>query len=200
VIPNWLRIQSHDFTDEKHTATELSTLLIQFYIDEDDLMIEMLLQCLEWNPSQLESTELEPGIHDLVSEFIPLHLFNALLAAIMYDHMVLVDFLISESTGPLCLQYVSGCLRLMMSTSAEFGHDNGMGSTSILAPLEGQLKRGKFWFQITVECLLELEVTIECLHHRHLFPYNPSVLLKQYVLSLSLSLSLSELMCAGGAS
>jgi hypothetical protein len=27
----------------------------------------MLLQCLEWNPSQLESTELEPGIHDLVS-------------------------------------------------------------------------------------------------------------------------------------
>jgi hypothetical protein len=134
VILNWLRIQSHDFTNEKHTAIELSTLLIQFYIDEDDLMIEMLLQCLEWNPSQLESTELEPGIHDLVSEFMPLHLFNALLAAITYDHMVLVDFLISESTGPLCLQYVLGCLRLMMSTSAEFGHDNGMGSTSILAP------------------------------------------------------------------
>jgi hypothetical protein len=189
-ILNWLRIQSHDFTNEKYIATELSTLLVQFYIDEDDLMIEMLLQCLEWNPSQLESTELEPGIHDLVSEFMPLHLFNALLAAIMYDHMVLVDFLISETTGPLCLQYVLGCLRLMMSISAEFGHDNGMGSTSILAPLEGQVKRGKFWFQKTVECLLELKVTIERLHHRQLFPYNPSVLLKRYVISLSLSLSL----------
>ncbi|CAM6065650.1 unnamed protein product [Sphagnum tenellum] len=178
-ILNWLRIQSHDFTNEKYIATELSTLLVQFYIDEDDLMIEMLLQCLEWNPSQLESTELEPGIHDLVSEFMPLHLFNALLAAIMYDHMVLVDFLISETTGPLCLQYVLGCLRLMMSISAEFGHDDGMGSTSILAPLEGQVKRGKFWFQKTVECLLELKVTIERLHHRQLFPYNPSVLLKR---------------------
>ncbi|CAM6019117.1 unnamed protein product [Sphagnum balticum] len=178
-ILNWLRIQSHDFTNEKHIATELSTLLVQFYIDEDDLMIEMLLQCLKWNPSQLESTELEPGIHDLVSEFMPLHLFNALLAAIMYDHMVLVDFLISETTGPLCLQYVLGCLRLMMSISAEFGHANGVGSTSILAPLEGQVKRQKFWFQKTVECLLELKVTIERLHHRHLFPYNPSVLLKR---------------------
>jgi hypothetical protein len=47
VMLNWLRIQSHDFTNEKHTATELSTLLIQFYIDEDDFIIEMLLQCLE---------------------------------------------------------------------------------------------------------------------------------------------------------
>jgi hypothetical protein len=78
----------------------------------------------------------------------------------------------------------------MMSISAEFGHDNDMGSTSILAPLEGQVKRGKFWCQKTVECLLELKVTIERLHHRQLFPYNPSVLLKRYVISLSLSLSL----------
>jgi hypothetical protein len=50
VILNLLRIQNCDFTSEKCTATELSTLLVQFYIDEDDLMIEMPLQCLEWNP------------------------------------------------------------------------------------------------------------------------------------------------------
>jgi hypothetical protein len=40
-------------------------------------MIKMQLECLEWNPSQLESTESEPGIHDFVSEFMPLLLFNA---------------------------------------------------------------------------------------------------------------------------
>jgi hypothetical protein len=44
-----------------------------------------------------------------------------------------------------------------------------MGSTSILASLEGQVKRGKFWFQKTVESLLVLKVTIERLHHQHLF-------------------------------
>jgi hypothetical protein len=117
----------------------------------------------------------------------------------MYDYTVLVDLLISESMGPLCLQYVLGCLHWIMSTSAEFGHDNGIGSTSILSPLEGQVKRGKFWFQKSIDCLLELEFTIEHLHHQHLFPYNPSVLLKWYVIllthhpSISLSLSLTFL-------
>jgi hypothetical protein len=59
----------------------------------------------------------------------------------MYDYTILVDLLISESMGPLCLQYVLGCLHWIMSTSAEFGHDNSVGSTSILSPLEGQVKR-----------------------------------------------------------
>ncbi len=83
-ILDWLRIQSHDFTNEKHIATELSTLLVQFYIDEDDLMIEMLLQCLEWNPSQLELTELEPGIRDLVSEFMPMLFWQQLCMIIWF--------------------------------------------------------------------------------------------------------------------
>lgn len=93
---------------------------LQLFMDEDDLMFEMLLQLLDM-PVPLRQVlcggnkifDKKLFMEACLEALKPHLLFYELLAGIQYDHSVLVDYLISKSTGVLCLRYLLRCIRVV---------------------------------------------------------------------------------------
>ncbi|KAK7263071.1 hypothetical protein RJT34_30655 [Clitoria ternatea] len=178
---------------------------IQLYICEDNLMFEVLLQLLSISSCLQQQSERKDAAYqdvkknfpfDLSDIFNPVHLFHLFLSEIHYDHQVLLDYLISKDTGISCAKYFLRGLHLICNSWKLF----------VEFPLFGEFlnqscKRRKIVGNATVfledgmrtsvdldnnkpfknaaECLLSLNNSVDNLHQKNLFPYNPEVLLKR---------------------
>lgn len=160
-IQEWLRFQSDAVTADG--LEDFSMAFVGLYLDEDDLMIETLLLLTKLRSSllALEDTNLT-----IATALSPAELFHAFLQTLSYDHTVLLDFLISETTGTLFLRYLMLCTGLFIKP--------GTMELSRKPSFLGLAKE-------SLNCLSQLKASIERLCRRKLFPYNPSALLKRYV-------------------
>ncbi|KAF8012444.1 hypothetical protein BT93_I0567 [Corymbia citriodora subsp. variegata] len=136
--------------------------------------------------------------------FNPFNLFHSFLAQIKYDHQVLLDYLISKDTGISCAEYLLRCLRLICESWEVFLHFSYVRSAKKwLSIKERKIPRqkvnfrlepystGNFRYEHKLQgaggkpfdkaklCLLSLKYSVENLHQKNLFPYNPKVLLKR---------------------
>lgn len=170
-IQEWLNLQSDSVPIDK--IEEFSMVFVGLYLDEDDLMIEMLLLLVGLRSSLLALVERNmKRILPIATALGPAQLLHAFLQTLSYDHTVLVDYLISESTGALFLQYLMQCTGFFIKP--EF-YDQMEHSS-----LRGTSKTGSLdLVKRTLHCLSQLKAAIERLYRRKLFPYNPSPLLRR---------------------
>ncbi|KAK9165302.1 hypothetical protein Scep_000493 [Stephania cephalantha] len=213
---DWLQrhVSVDKFVDNENCTEEcrdFALSFLQLYMDEDDFLFEALLQLssLPFLAEQVEiSGECNRKFKALKDEilfrvsniFNPVHLFHIFLAELHYDHLVLLDYLISEDIGICCLQYLLRALRTVSNTwplFVEFQVCRGETSSSSKKKKHGQSKRCYFgceidnqremMFQNAKRCLLSLKQSIKDLNSKNLFPYNPAALLR--------SLDRFELLC-----
>lgn len=140
--------------------------------------------------------------------FNPLHLFHLFLAEILYDHQVLLDYLISGDSGSRCAEYLLRSLRLvcdLWDLFLEFpGVEEGSGRSNskrqkvlvdnsalqeavspanidsrISCPIKQEHNKHKLPFLAARDCLISLRISIENLNQKNLFPYNPQALLRR---------------------
>ncbi|XP_057863322.2 uncharacterized protein LOC131071470 isoform X9 [Cryptomeria japonica] len=177
----------------------------------DDLMFQMLLQLLDmplplqqgkYNGNSVpDSKRHMDNCLPILESLRPCFLFHEFLALIQYDHLVMVDYLISKSTGTLCLCYLLRSLRVLCDSwpnSAVFSIDIGSPQITELSNHSSQLENtankrkrelesfpvsaiaiDKSRIESSKRCLSSLYLHIESLHKKDLFPYNPSPLLKR---------------------
>ncbi|CAD6248427.1 unnamed protein product [Miscanthus lutarioriparius] len=205
-------------------SSSFALSFLELYMEEDDMLFNILLQLLDaplifLKIANLETTELV-GVKLFSSIFDPVHLFHLLLFLLHYDHMVLVDYLISKDVGVHCAQYLLRCLRLVSQSWHAFV-DDSIYSTKIdkldckrqrtsgdkdsdRASTSKQYKNGsgcdkeaknsQKLFLDAKECLYSLKRTVEDLQKKDLFPYNPKPLLRSEILFLFLHLPLQFLL------
>lgn len=110
-------LENHELYSER--CKSFTKSFLQLYVHEDDLLFEVLLQ-LSYMPLNSDQTvckerisqEVEDDMLFLVSEFFhPIYLFHLFLAELLYDHEVLLDYLISKDTGASSAEYLLRCLR-----------------------------------------------------------------------------------------
>lgn len=136
--------------------------------------------------------------------FNPFNLFHSFLAEIKYDHQVLLDYLISKDMGISCAEYLLRCLRLISESWEAF-----LQFSYVRSPKEWPSTKERKISQLKVNfrlepystgnfrhghklqgaggkpfdkaklCLLSLKYSVENLHQKNLFPYNPKVLLRR---------------------
>lgn len=143
----------------------------------------------------------------MVAIFKPLRLFIVFLSMVCYDHLVILEFLISKDTSISCLQYLLRCLRILSNTWPEFlsfsrtcydmhSRKDAISESKIGEELQAESAahgdpsnvKEKNMLQLVCDtvididkvanCLLSLKHALEQLHGKHAFPYNPSPLLK----------------------
>ncbi|RLN08534.1 uncharacterized protein C2845_PM11G18540 [Panicum miliaceum] len=111
-----------------------------------------------------------------------------------YDHMVLVDYLISKDVGVHCAQYLLRCLRLVSQSWHAFVDDSiyltkiekldckrqrtSRDINSAGASSSKEAKNSQKLFLDAKVCLYSLKRTVEDLQKEGLFPYNPKPLLR----------------------
>ncbi|PHT91557.1 hypothetical protein T459_06670 [Capsicum annuum] len=212
----------HDMYSGK--CMDFVSSFLQLYMQEDDILFEMLLQMLclpfysEKFTNEVALSDAEVREFSLISHlFHPIHFFHLFLSEIHYDHQVLLDYLISKDTGSNSAEYLLRCLRKVCDSwnifvtfswsgkcqsrkKKKFSTDdyNSEGEISI-APscvsgdfLSRDSKRKKAYgcrhedyvtqmspFKCARNCLFQLKASIESLHQKNLFPYNPQVLLRR---------------------
>ncbi|XP_060192968.1 uncharacterized protein LOC132622379 isoform X2 [Lycium barbarum] len=212
----------HDMNSEE--CMDFVSSLLQLYMQEDDILFEMLLQMLclpfysEKFTAEVTLSDDELRQFSLISHlFHPIHFFHLFLAGIHYDHQVLLDYLISKDTGASSAEYLLRCLRMVCDSwniFVEFSWSgksrsrkrkkistddyNSRGEISVLpssvsgviVPLESKSKKAYGCrdedyvtqispFECARNCLFSLKASIESLHQKKLFPYNPQVLLRR---------------------
>lgn len=189
---------------------------LQLYIHEDDILFEMLLQffCLPFYPKH-QFTESEAlftvkNHHFFLASllFNPLHLFHLFLAEILYDHQVLLDYLISRDSGSRCAEYLLRSLRLVCDSWDLFlefpGVEEGSSRSNskrqkvlvdnsalqeavspanidaqISCSIKQEHNKHRLPFLAARGCLISLRISIESLNQKNLFPYNPQVLIRR---------------------
>ncbi|OVA10520.1 Protein Lines [Macleaya cordata] len=207
---------------------------LQLYVDEDDFLFEVLLQLwnlpfparqVEYNRKGKVLEEVEGDILFHLSNVLnPVHLFHLFLAELHYDHLVLLDYLISKDTGVHCVKYLLRCLRTISNSWHAFVeyslHEVELSPSSVkkrkcyeddadscgkieppsamveggrdLGVLDRQCKRNEklgsmhnsmrgMTFENAKQCLLSLKRSVESLHEKNLFPYNPAALLRSFI-------------------
>lgn len=90
------------------------------------MLFDMLLQLLDapFVTLQIQSSGKEKSFEEMKGDilflissiFNPIHLFHMFLSLLNYDHLVLLDYLISKDTGVHCVQYLLRCLRLVCTS------------------------------------------------------------------------------------
>ncbi|KAI3503131.1 hypothetical protein L1887_31567 [Cichorium endivia] len=173
-IQDWLKKHiEFDFNKSKQFATSF----VQLYIHEDDMLFKVLLLV----------TNMPNGFNE-----------DWRIEEIHYDHEVILDYLISKDTGPSCAEYllrqeIFRCLRIICdkwNAFLKFSFHEEVGSQyyykrrKVMKPklsLENNKneKTSKQPFDDARECLLSLKRSVESLHQKDLFPYNPKVLLRR---------------------
>ncbi|KAL6572901.1 hypothetical protein OROHE_002377 [Orobanche hederae] len=187
-------------------CVEFSLSFLQLFMHEDDILFEMLLQLFRvpFYPERRifkhePRAEVKNRLLFLASDlFNPVHIFHLFLAEIHYDHEVLLDYLISKDTGSRCAEYLLRSLRILCgswSLYVEFpGAERGLHQLSpkrqkvsvnckdIKEHNEGHA-HGKSYrsssFLAARDCLVSLKTSIDSLHQKNLFPYNPQALLRR---------------------
>ncbi|CAA6657761.1 unnamed protein product [Spirodela intermedia] len=161
-----------------------------------------------------DSEETRRDVSHISNIFNPIRLLHLFLLLIHYDHSVLLDYLISKDAGIPCVQYLLRCLRLVCESWGAFSEfsmchseivqvhpkrrkpsmetrDSSEPAASPTDDINGsgalESSRGtaKRPYQDARGCLLSLKTSVEGLHQRGLFPYNPTALLRRYVESRS---------------
>ncbi|KAK2997855.1 hypothetical protein RJ639_025971, partial [Escallonia herrerae] len=232
-LPANILVDQEKFSER---CTSFALSFLQLYMKEDDMLFEVLLQLfslpfcseLEIHRGEKTSQEAEDDKLFLASSlFSPIRLLHLFLAELIYDHQVLLDYLISKDTGASCAEYLLRCLRTVCESWNLFAecsldsnivnrssckkrklnaHSRGepssadvQGST-IVVSVENEceqhiygskhLRTNRLPFEDAVKCLLSLKKSVENLHQKNLFPYNPDVLLRRCVFCCIFSLSL----------
>ncbi|KZV47515.1 hypothetical protein F511_14587 [Dorcoceras hygrometricum] len=188
---------------------------LQLYMHEDDILFEMLLQFFRLPfYAKHQFTENESFMPKNRQFFVashlfnPLHLFHLFLAEILYDHQVLLDYLISGDTGSRCAEYLLRSLRLVCDSWDLFlefpgleegssgsnskrqkvlvdnsAHQEAVSPANIDARISCSIKQDystrRIPFLAARNCLNSLRISIESLNQKNLFPYNPQVLLRR---------------------
>ncbi|XP_065874648.1 uncharacterized protein [Euphorbia lathyris] len=204
-----------------------SSSFLQLYMHEDDVLFEVLLQLLSIQSSLEQLSKAEKWAFENVNKdilfqalsmFNPVHLFHLFLAALHYDHQVILDYLISKDTGASCAEYLLRSLRVVCNSWSLFitfsVHEKLKNPSSCKkrkllldgsnvqaevssVPSEQTLSPGlekhekdveRSWkhdestrqmFKEAKNCLLSLKYSVENLHRKNLFPYNPEALLRR---------------------
>ncbi|KAJ4800853.1 hypothetical protein LUZ62_052099 [Rhynchospora pubera] len=162
---------------------------LQLFMDEDDMLFYILLLLQDASLVTLH-TEIKGACYNylhLLSNIIdPVCLFHLLLLSLKYDHLVLIDYLISKDTGVLCARYLLRCLKFVSQSWQSFGEF----SVPQLQETDSSNKRPKLANEVcdastsskafvdAKQCLVSLKNTLEDLHRKNLFPYNPKALLR----------------------
>ncbi|XP_027770640.1 uncharacterized protein LOC107010310 isoform X3 [Solanum pennellii] len=204
----------HDMYSEK--CMDFVSSFLQLYMQEDDILFEMLLQMLclpfysEKFTNEVALSDDEVREFSLISHlFHPIHFFHLFLAGIHYDHQVLLDYLISKDTGASSAEYLLRKCRSRKRKKFSADDHNSMGEITLVSScisgdtLPPDSKRKKAYgchnedyvtqmspFECARNCLFQLKASIESLHQKNLFPYNPIVLLRRYVRLTHLGFSL----------
>ncbi|VAH46462.1 unnamed protein product [Triticum turgidum subsp. durum] len=207
--------------DTPKSLSQYSKHKILLYMEEDDMLFIILLQLLDAPLISLAIDKMETkwtseliGAKLFSIVFDPVHIFHQWLSLLHYDHLVLVDYLISKDVGVHCAQYLLRCLRLVSGCWDAFVDDSvyeaqiqkfnckrqrtlkdinsftgsSMEGTKLGSSYDKENKSKEQLFLSAKVCLLSLKQTLEDLHKKDLFPYNPKPLLK--------SLSRFEELCA----
>eukprot|EP00249_Psilotum_nudum_P009901 c22224_g1_i2 orf=3-1157(+) len=171
-------------------ANSLASSFLQRFMDEDDVMLQMLLEL--FNLPILSSFAVHQNeSHSLLFATLkPLRLFAAFLSVVHYDHTVIIDYLISNNTGILCLQYLLRCLHIVGSTWPEFvcmsttrKENRSAEVTPSLQIHDVKTTHLVFGQRINMMkgacCLVSLKLAIDRMQEKSLFPYNATPLLKR---------------------
>ncbi|RCV04555.1 hypothetical protein SETIT_1G010300v2 [Setaria italica] len=207
-ISDWFQRCYLDMSFDSKSSTDIALSFLALYMEEDDMLFSILLQLFDaphifLKIDSINSTELI-GAKLFSSIFDPVHLFHLLLLLLHYDHMVLVDYLISKDVGVHCAQYLLRCLRLVSQSWHAFVDDSmyltkiekidckrqrtSRDISSARASSSNEYKNGsgcdkeaknsqKLFLDAKV-CLYSLKRTVEDLQKKGLFPYNPKPLLR----------------------
>ncbi|XP_062223584.1 uncharacterized protein LOC133922316 [Phragmites australis] len=207
-ISDWFQRCYLDTSFDSKSSTDFALSFLRLYMEEDDMLFSILLQLLDaplivLEIDNMEITELI-GAELFSSIFDPVHLFHLLLLLLHYDHLVLVDYLISKDVGVHCAQYLLRCLRLVSQSWHAFVDDSvyeikierlnckrqrtsrdidiARGSSSkeykIGSGCDKEGKNSQKLFLNAKVCLFSLKRTVEDLQKKGLFPYNPKPLLR----------------------
>ncbi|KAJ1278885.1 hypothetical protein BS78_04G113300 [Paspalum vaginatum] len=207
-ISDWFQRCYIDVSFDSKSSTSFVLSFLEFYMEEDDMLFSILLQLLDaplifLKLANTGTTELS-GLKLFLSVFDPVHIFHQLLFLLHYDHMVLVDYLISKDVGVHCAEYLLRCLRLVsQSWHAFVDHSiyltkieklkckrqrTSRDISSARASSSKEHKNGtgcdkeanisQKLFLEAKACLYSLKRTLEDLQKKDLFPYNPKPLLR----------------------
>ncbi|KAK3152681.1 hypothetical protein QOZ80_2BG0162090 [Eleusine coracana subsp. coracana] len=197
-ISDWFERCYLDQRFDSKPSIDFSLYFLQLYIEEDDMLFSILLQLFDApliskKTDSMKATELI-GAKMFSSLFDPVHLFHLLLKLLHYDHLVLVDYLISKDVGVDCAQYLLRCLRLISQSWHDFV-DGSVYETKIMkltckrqrtskdtngarcSSSKEEMSTQKLFFSAKA-CLLSLKRTVEDLQKKSLFPYNPRPLIR----------------------
>lgn len=198
---------------DSKSSTDIALCFLQLYMEEDDMLFSVFLQLLDAPLISLKIDSMETKwTSELIdaklfsSIFDPVHIFHLLLLLLHYDHLVLVDYLISKDVGVHCAQYLLRSLRLVFQCWHAFVDDSiyeakiekinckrqrtfkdinsirARGSSiegpKLSSACDKNNENKQQLFLNAKVCLLSLKRTVEDLHKRGLFPYNPKPLLK----------------------
>ncbi|KAK1363660.1 Golgin candidate 6 [Heracleum sosnowskyi] len=102
-------------------CASFSLSFLRLYMHEDDILFKVLLQLftipLSVKPvcegsKTPQTVEDEESMLRLISNLLnPICLFHLFLAELLYDHQVLLDYLMSKDTGASSAEYLLRCLR-----------------------------------------------------------------------------------------
>ncbi|KAK2998945.1 hypothetical protein RJ639_024593, partial [Escallonia herrerae] len=221
-LPANILVDQEKFSER---CTSFALSFLQLYMKEVVYLLfvkhsfETLFIYLRIHRGEKTSQEAEDDKLFLVSNlFSPIRLFHLFLAELIYDHQVLLDYLISKDTGASCAEYLLRCLRTVCESWNLFAecsldshivkrssckkrklNDHSLGEPSsadvqgstIVVSVENEceehiygskhLRTNRLPFEDAVKCLLSLKKSMENLHQKNLFPYNPDVLLRRCV-------------------
>ncbi|XP_055804769.1 uncharacterized protein LOC129873662 isoform X2 [Solanum dulcamara] len=193
----------HDMYSEK--CMDFASSFLQLYMQEDDILFEMLLQMLclpfysEKFTNEVALSDDEVRVFSLISHlFHPIHFFHLFLDGIHYDHQVLLDYLISKDTGASSAEYLLRKCRSRKRKKFSTDDYNSRGEISVvpscvsedILPPDSKCKKAcgchnedyvtqMSPFECARNCLFQLKASIQILHQKNLFPYNPQVLLRR---------------------
>ncbi|KAJ3706059.1 hypothetical protein LUZ61_009764 [Rhynchospora tenuis] len=190
-MSDWLKCAFVCQVDTLKSPIYFGLSFLQLLMDEDDMLFCMLLLLQD---ASLLTLHIESKgacynyLHHLSSIIDPVRLFHLLLFSLKYDHLVLIDYLISKDTGVLCARYLLRCLKFVSQSWQSFAEF----SVPQLQETDPSNKRPKLSNEVrdastsskafgdAKECLISLKNTLDDLHKKNLFPYNPKALLRRY--------------------
>ncbi|KAK1428946.1 hypothetical protein QVD17_17786 [Tagetes erecta] len=186
-------LDKHELYDD--CCKSFTKSFIQLYMHEDDMLFKILLQ-LTYTPfedtQQITDVAKKEILFLLSDIFDPVRLFHLFLSELHYDHQVLLDYLISKDTGTSCAEYLLRCLRIICEKWGSFFEFPFRAEVERQScPKRRKFENGKNCqraFYKARDCLLLLKKSVESLHQKDLFPYNPQVLLQRLIRFLELCL------------
>eukprot|EP01124_Arcella_intermedia_P013192 TRINITY_DN1960_c0_g1_i1.p1 TRINITY_DN1960_c0_g1~~TRINITY_DN1960_c0_g1_i1.p1 ORF type:complete len:556 (+),score=151.48 TRINITY_DN1960_c0_g1_i1:47-1669(+) len=177
----------------KFNPKSLISSFFQIYQEQDDLLISMmqkLLNIFKFLHKDTIRWKIDTSFHSFFeSTFSPHIIFDEFLSVVSYDHMVLLDFLISTETS--FLEYFLNYLTFLKSDYTQFvktlehqdgntllqlSHSIQQFSMEVIIQGDEEIKP-ETEVDVVITTLIRLKFSMEKLIEQKLFPYNASPLL-----------------------